>query len=329
MAFNARFIRNIILVAADQGASVPLLVEPIGMTLSEMNQPDQPVEFEAYNQMMERALEQTNNPQFGISVSRGLHLSTAGLVLQLMQSSSSIREALEQVCAFYQLGCSSLPMKLEGNVLKISCDKLWRNHSERAYQQTLEGAILFLLKAFDTLTHQQQRPKRITLDYPLANREALERSFQCSVATGGEVNLDFQPGSLDQVIETADQEMLQNLVAFAERKLAKMNPTKSWTDRVNRLLLQHLPESLNQDQVASMLALSPRGLQRHLKEEGAQFRRLSENNKMEFARIHLKTKAGSVKELSYVLGYSETSAFSRAFKRHFQESPAQFIQAND
>ncbi len=329
MAFNSRFIRNIILVAADQGADPIFLSEPVGMSLSEMNRPDQPVHFEAYNQLMKRVVEQTQNPHIGISVSQQLHLSTAGLVLQLMQSSATIREGLEQVCAFYQLGCSSLPMSLEGNTLLVQHHPLWRAHSELAYQQTLEGAISFLLKAFNTLSHGQLHLKQLELDYDWKDQRFLESTFHCALKKGPEVRLEFQAGDLDQSIHTADQELLQNLVDFAQRKLEKRNKPIHWSEKVNHLLLQHLPESLSQEQVAGMLALSVRSLQRNLKQEGSQFRNLAEQNKMEFARIHLESKGGSVKELSFALGYSQTSAFSRAFKRHFGRSPADYLSVID
>ena len=67
--------------------------------------------------------------------------------------------------------------------------------------------------------------------------------------------------------------------------------------------------------VAKGLALSPRTLQRRLKDCGLEFKALVDDTRWRFALEYLKDSENTLTEIAFLLGYSEVSAFSRAFKR--------------
>jgi len=75
---------------------------------------------------------------------------------------------------------------------------------------------------------------------------------------------------------------------------------------------------------AKKLNMSRHTLYRKLKKEGVSFQSLVEQVRREEAEVHLKDNKISISELAYLLGFSELSAFSRAFKRWTGESPAQY-----
>ncbi|MNO77692.1 HTH-type transcriptional regulator VirS [compost metagenome] len=76
--------------------------------------------------------------------------------------------------------------------------------------------------------------------------------------------------------------------------------------------------------IAERLELTPAGLQRRLREAGLSFSQLVENTRRELALHYLRQPGRAVSELALLLGYSETSAFSRAFRRWFGVSPRQW-----
>ncbi len=61
--------------------------------------------------------------------------------------------------------------------------------------------------------------------------------------------------------------------------------------------------------------MSPRTLQRHLKERGTDFKNLVDDTRRRFALTYLKDRRNSLTEIAFLLGYSDASAFNRAFKR--------------
>ncbi|MCW3117186.1 MAG: AraC family transcriptional regulator, partial [Chitinophagaceae bacterium] len=66
---------------------------------------------------------------------------------------------------------------------------------------------------------------------------------------------------------------------------------------------------------------SPRTIQRRLKKENTTFQKLAEEVMTYFAKEALQKGDFATKEIAYMLGYNELSAFSRAFKRWTGQSP--------
>jgi AraC-like DNA-binding protein len=71
------------------------------------------------------------------------------------------------------------------------------------------------------------------------------------------------------------------------------------------------------------MSMSVRTLKNRLREEGAVFRDLLEDAREQLAKGYLK-ESYSVEEISYILGYAETSVFSKAFKKWSGKSPSKY-----
>ena len=74
--------------------------------------------------------------------------------------------------------------------------------------------------------------------------------------------------------------------------------------------------------VAARLHLSARSLQRRLADEGNSFSELLDATRLELARSYLEAGTHTVGEVTFLLGYSDASAFSRAFKRWTGVAPS-------
>jgi AraC-like DNA-binding protein len=76
--------------------------------------------------------------------------------------------------------------------------------------------------------------------------------------------------------------------------------------------------------VAKKIAMSPRTLQRQLKEHGVDFKRLMDDTRRRFALTYLKDRRTTLTEIAFLLGYSELSAFNRAFRRWTGSTPLDY-----
>jgi AraC-like DNA-binding protein len=72
------------------------------------------------------------------------------------------------------------------------------------------------------------------------------------------------------------------------------------------------------------LAVSPRNLQKQLKKEGVTYQKLLDHVRKEQAVYFLEKTNVAISEIALLLGYSEQSVFSRAFKRWVGSTPGQF-----
>lgn len=133
---------------------------------------------------------------------------------------------------------------------------------------------------------------------------------------------------VDKVMPGSDPILLM-LIKDAIRQLGDNGgPEASLLDRARQTILAtlHLGEPAL-DEIAHNLGLSEWALQRKLRDLGLSFTQLVDQIRQETAMAHLKQQHLSVTQLASLLGYSETSAFSRAFKRWFGLSPKQWRSA--
>ena len=93
--------------------------------------------------------------------------------------------------------------------------------------------------------------------------------------------------------------------------------------QVNLSLMQGEPVL---EEIAEKMGLSSWSLQRRLREEGISFTALVDKVRCEMATHYLQQKQLPISEMALLLGYSEVSAFSRAFRRWFGISPRQWRQ---
>jgi AraC-like DNA-binding protein len=86
----------------------------------------------------------------------------------------------------------------------------------------------------------------------------------------------------------------------------------------------HLADAVTLDELARMLAISPRHLERRFKEAtGASLKAFWTEKRMEQAAVVLRAGSAGVAEAARLVGYASPHAFSRAFKRHFGVPPSE------
>jgi AraC-like DNA-binding protein len=152
---------------------------------------------------------------------------------------------------------------------------------------------------------------------------AYEQYFGCPV------RYDSEPTGLTFALETVRQPL-----PAVNRELAKANDQilhdldsaltdGSLTNRVRREVLRRLTSGKPSAQdVARKLAISPRTLQRKLQEEGTTFQEVSDNARRDLAVQYVQS-GKHLHEITYLTGFANQSAFSRAYKAWTGRTPSE------
>lgn len=127
----------------------------------------------------------------------------------------------------------------------------------------------------------------------------------------------------------ADNTVADVLRAAAEQLLTQVGTTLTLADRLRAMLRQQSDLChVDFDAIARRLGTNRRGLRRRLLTEGVNITHLLEQARMARARVELLRPGASIKQTAERLGYSEPSAFHRAFKRWTGTPPALFMRRN-
>ena len=97
-----------------------------------------------------------------------------------------------------------------------------------------------------------------------------------------------------------------------------------WAEKVEQTIATSAFQNNSITSVARQLSVHPHTLRRRLKSEGQQFADVRDKLRLKLAINQLKQTVKSIEDIAIDLGYSETSAFSRAFKRWTKLSPQNY-----
>jgi AraC-like DNA-binding protein len=95
--------------------------------------------------------------------------------------------------------------------------------------------------------------------------------------------------------------------------------------RVYARLIEYLPAGdCSREKVAHSLNMSESAFQKKLKAEGTSYQEVLDETRAELARHYLGKSGLSISEAAFLLGFTDSSNFSRAFKRWTGKSPSEF-----
>jgi AraC-like DNA-binding protein len=162
-------------------------------------------------------------------------------------------------------------------------------------------------------------------------REALLETFRAPVEYGTDhPELVFDEKLWSRPTRLARPPLLKVLEEHAAVLLARVPQGEGLEHDLRRELLRQLAGgSPTAPAVARGLGLSVRTLQRKLKEHGVSFQDVLDELRGEVALRYLRDPSLSIAEVGHLLGYSEPSSFTRAFKRWSGETPKEFREGGD
>ncbi|HEY1266613.1 MAG TPA: AraC family transcriptional regulator [Candidatus Binatia bacterium] len=162
-------------------------------------------------------------------------------------------------------------------------------------------------------------------DPPARDSEHI-RVFGAPVSFGHETNaFVVDPEFLKREVPAADPYLYPTLKRYLDQVLEEMPPEDGFLASVRKAVADTMR---NGDcmlaTVAKRLGMTARTLQRTLKEHRTEFQVLLDDTRYRFAQNYLKQSEHTLTEVAFLLGYSELSAFNRAFKRWTGATPMEY-----
>lgn len=156
----------------------------------------------------------------------------------------------------------------------------------------------------------------------------LQRFFHCPVSLGHDsVHVRFPLHLLIEPLRHSDPTLRVLLDRQAQALLQALPESDAFDRALQQVLLKRLPEGqISLERLAADLHQSPRTLQRRLATRGLTWQQVLDRTRRELAQQYLLDRSLSLSEIALLLGYSEQSAFSRAFRRWTHTAPRSLRQ---
>ncbi len=191
-------------------------------------------------------------------------------------------------------------------------------------RQAVEQALLLTQHAALSISAGQARGCEVWFSHePLAPLVVYRSHFNAIVRFGqSSSGIFFHDRELDRAIEEPDPQLYELATSFIDSHFPSVKVTMATRVRsiVSRLLLEG---QCTNGQVASVLGMHPRTLQRRLREEGDSFETIKDGVRRDVALRYLRQPDVPLIRVAEMLGYSEASVLSRSCYKWFSTSPRQ------
>lgn len=307
------------------------LIEAIGLRAEELDDPDGLVPLAAYVAAWEALAAKPGNEEVGLKLGALSSPQYLGALGYAMVHAPSGVAAIQLFQRFRKLVSDTLAPEIAFEDEQVVYRLVWPARIARVAQfadcafagtQAMQRALMGLSSSTQLLREVwYQCPRPLGIDRAQA--------LGCPVRFGApESRAVLWRAPLERPLPRHDPALFAYLERHAQTLLAGMPQGEGMVERVQRLITEALRggEPAQAD-VARKLALSERTLQRRLREANTSFAQLLDGVRQQLARLYLSDRALGLHEVAFLLGYSEPSAFHRAFRRWTGQTPQAFRSA--
>jgi AraC-like DNA-binding protein len=261
------------------------------------------------------------DPAFALTLARAGVIRPLGLFGHMVWLSGTVRDAITRAVKFYAMVTSRATLTLDESAPRATLRQ--QSVLGASYSKTLtEFAFASLALRARAATGGRFELSAVSFTHagdPSA-RARYRAVFGAPVEFGAELDeLAFEVDQLDLALATAD-EVTSAALETTISKLTTAQPRSVLVDRVRRAVATSLGGAESHASVAGKLGTSARTLRRHLEREGQSLRSVVDELRRERADELLAAEL-PIKEVAFALGFSEPSAFSRAYKRWTGKAP--------
>lgn len=288
------------------------------------------VSAEQWRQMLDTAASALNDPALGLHLGSRMSLKQLGLLGYAASAANTLGEALLQLQQFQQLVYQIDPVQLQ--VQDGLATLQWHTTVGDPGQRVDETAIAALLSCTRELLGPAapKGPLRMSfVNPPCASEQAYIDTFAClpqfQAAT---ISIALPAHLLQAGLAKPDPALLDILDQQAALLLEQIPGTDPFEHELRRALTAAIAGGdPSLQRVAASLHCAPRTLQRKLSQRGLNFQKILDDSRQQLAQRYLQDRSIPLSEVALLLGYSEQSAFTRAFKRWSGQSPRQRREA--
>ena len=312
----------------DYGISVEDVFRDAGLAYETVAFPEVRYPFVKMQLMWRLAVERTGDPCFGLAVAEHIKPQAFHGLGFVWFSSDTLFDALKRLVKYQRMISTVADITLEETEGSVQLNMAIHRSPVDIEYEAIDAAVGVFVNLCRLATYETFNPLRLALKRPRPScSDRFEVLFRSPVDFGADSNVLYfdpvllrepLPGANPELARANDQVVIEYLGRFDRENLSM---------QVRSRLIELLPGGQpTQKDIASSLNLSVRNLQRRLHAEGISFKQLLDETRKDLAAQYIQDSHRRIGEITYLLGFSEPSNFTRAFRRWTGVSPNEFRQ---
>lgn len=294
---------------------------------SQLDSPFNEISLRQYCTLFEEAAAQTGYDNFGLRFGQNFQPKRLGAIGYVAINSPTLSSGLRNFIRYF-------PAHQDSSILSLEHDKdvLWLTYQIvdpriARRRQDAELSLGMFCNIFRHALGPGWRPLEVHFEHHLPDGCCEHQTtFDAPVLFGQKVNaIAFKREDLDAEMPGHDPYLFAVIEPFlAERRTLRQNPEDFVTALRHEIKLRLGDTTPSLETLADGLGLTSAVLRRRLKDFGVGFNDLVKAARQELALRHVGDHDMPLTEVALALGYSELSAFSRAFRNWTGMSPQRY-----
>ncbi len=298
------------------------------LDIDQVGDPAAQLELQSYCDLFEHAARQTGVDHFGLRFGSAYLVEDMGPLAQLALNSPTLGAALQNLCRYFPAiqEHSTLSLREDGSLMRLEYQI--RDGRIARRRQDAELSIGIFNNFFRRCFGAAWSPEEVHFEHLRAADPGVHQSvLNAPVYFAQPTNaILFRRSKLAAAMPGANPALAPSLHAELNRRCAAARPDDFTGLAVQQIRLGFCAGDPGIASAAARLGMSRASLYRRLAASGSDFSRLTQSVRQELALIYAAEPHIPFTEIAALLGYSELSAFSRAFRRWTALSPAAYRQ---
>jgi AraC-like DNA-binding protein len=297
-----------------------------------MRQTDASLSMDKYFALLDAASRQSKRRFLAVELAYQHDQSAMGVLVYLIRNAGNMQQALKILQRYISLVSPGASVSIDdsGDALTLSYD--FPATDPAVCYQDVEGTVVQLIMMVrEILEDNNWLPATIylrhkalhasdTVDFPLDTTVVFDHP--CS-------GIVIPKQVIDHPVPGADPTLLTILEAHVVQSTPELLTPDTTIEKIRLLISSGLGNTeQTSDDIAKALGMSRRTLHRRLQEQGLSFNKVREDIIVELAKTSLIDTSASVAEIAQQLGYADSSAFNKLFKRRTGNTPLQYRKSS-
>jgi AraC-like DNA-binding protein len=301
-----------------------------GINPALLNKSDARINIEHVDELWRITVDLLDDPCFGIKMTDNWHPSFVGALGYAWCASSSLRTAFNRVVRYIHVVTEDLNIHLSDTPdgLKVVADL---EHSIFTLPQHHDVVLGVLMHMCRFNYGDDLHPVEVQLAHAEPPCSSVIGDFFQAPITydAAESSLTIARECIDSELASSNKQLALLHDEFLMKYLVEIKKG-DLVQQIQSVIIENLPSGKVTDNlIAKELNLSERSLQRKLHDKGTTFRHVLDDVRKMAAIQYIKNPVNTMSDIAFLLGFSEQSAFSRAFKKWTGTSPIKYRKSLD
>lgn len=284
------------------------------------------IPLEKYCALMDLAAEVTGDDHFGLRFGATRAVDSSTVLGYILRNSPTIGAAISKAARYVRVHVDGVQVSLTFAGAEARLVYHLTDPTIVVSRHYAELLMVYAMHVFRLAADESWSPHEVRFRHgPPADLAPYRRYFGAPVRFHqSDYTTVFNRDILGRPLRTCDQQLLGILEQHADMILAQLPPLDDdLLGRLEQFVVGALPEDrAGISAAARALGMSTRTLQRRLHERGIVFAGLVDQVRRRLSARYLADGALTLAEIAWLLGYSESSAFNRAYRRWTGRSPS-------